>query len=196
MKALSTALSAATLFAVAAGAMPALARVQRRPVFVEYGRPPEAIEELADDVDVVVVGQVEAWRPEKHVASDATRPTLMTAYQVSVVELLKDDGRIAPGTRTITVVRVGGVSEDGTRESWTPEFEPFKQGESLLLFLRWTPQFGGYSIAYGPDGAYAIEDSVVRPFGQSPVAERQRGRPSSDLLASLRARGKGPRKNE
>jgi len=89
----------------------------------------------------------------------------VTDHRVMVQEVFK--GQLDEGSTVSVIVPIGSVTTaDGvTHDSYSSGRRKFVPGEDLVLFLKLAPVLGGYDVAYGSVGHYAVDGPTVAiPF--------------------------------
>jgi hypothetical protein len=160
---------------------------------VEFRRLPPTLREVAEAVDLVLLGRVtQTSNPRVALAPDG-REFVQRHQQVAPVEVLKAD-KLNPKPQRVVIRQPGGTVEVGGRQvSSQYLYRPLEGGDRMLLFLQRSEDGSGvYLIAYGPPGAVFI-DSV----GNAQIPDRMRNLPEiagraqvplDELLPILRSR--------
>ena len=130
---------------------------------VDYMPPPATLEQLWDKTPIVLRGRtLRSTVRAVPVGSVRVRPS--TVHTVEVLEVLKNTsvfGVSAGGE--IEVNQPGGTIQKNGRTitAHTTNFPVFRNGHELIFFLTPSRETTGFSVPYGPAGAYLVEGEQV-----------------------------------
>jgi hypothetical protein len=146
-------------------------------IHVDYMRPPAALSSLFTESEAValvrIVGHAEVF-------ADASRTR--TDYSVLVLEKFKGDGSTPAKGPGLVVRRSGGLTPNNAEVGF-PQFQP---GEQYILFLKYSHDLGGWTPAYGPEGAIKVDtNGRLAPIGYQ-VARQYKDQLAGSLLSELR----------
>ena len=136
--------------------------VRVKEVHIDGGQqPPVSADELWNAADIIVEGIVRSETPIDEA---------FTSYQVQLLEVYKPDSKTIPGTKAITVSRIGGMRDKGTyiEKSEEKGFPLFERGEQYVLCLK---ALGNGRYTLGPEGAFLMTPTDVKPRGLSEVGK-------------------------
>jgi len=160
---------------------------KHHPLFVDGRVIRSSLSALRASSDVVALVTVAGSQPADSSVAGVTVPLVATVFTVTVLDVLRGDGRIAPGS-SAAVWRLGGVRDKGEFVETTEEddFRLFSVGDKYILFLKWVDGKNAYDVVGGPNGAFKVNGSKVIALGRSAVAQKQNGIGLSDFLQELR----------
>jgi hypothetical protein len=109
-------------------------------------------------------------------------------YAITVLEVLKDNGRLPVTGFTTTVVQpAGSIVVDGRRiDKDIDRFRLFSPGEEYVLLLEWDAARGAFAVKK-PSDAFLVSGSKVVVTGRAPYADAQAGILVPEFLARMRA---------
>lgn len=124
-------------------------------------QPPVSADELWNEADIIVEGVVRSETPIDEA---------FTSYQIQLLEVYKPDFRTGPGSKAITVSRMGGVRDKGAYIEKRVEqgFPLFERGEQYILCLK---ALGNGRYTLGPEGAFLMTATDLKPRGLSEVGK-------------------------
>lgn len=128
---------------------------------VDYDAPPATLRGLFAVVAVAVRGRVTSSSPRRYDLNGG-RAMPLTAHDFQIDEVFKLDPAVPKSASNITVIQFGGkiVDQDG-REITGALKEIFEPGQELIVFLNVSPTAGGFTVAYGPAGAFFVTNNEV-----------------------------------
>ena len=159
----------------------------KRVTVADAAAAPDTLESLWLSTDVIVRARVQS--AETQLAQLGSEQSPVTKHLVLVQEVLK--GPVKEGTEISVFVPVGTVrTPDGTvHESYASGRRRFDPGEELVLFLTTARALGGYDVAFGVVGHYAVDGPSVAIPAPARKWSPFNGRmsiPTQDFLAQLR----------
>src|SRR5437016_12760510 len=123
-----------------------------------WGTPEQELSMFASNSDLVVLAKADSE------TTHTTKDFLYTDWNFVVEEVLKDNPKasVQPGT-TILVTRPGGKLVINKRMVYAncADFREFYSGQEYLLYLRYVPETGAYSIDAG-SRAYYVSAMGIR----------------------------------
>lgn len=132
--------------------------------------------------DLAIVGKVGKARPHEY----ADQSFLYTDWEVTVEQILKNNTK-APveSGQMITVTRPGGILRVDGRlvVANCANFITFGTGHEYLLYLKYLPKTGAYSIGNGLAAFEFMDDKTTRRLDM--VNKRRKQKPDVDTLLSL-----------
>jgi hypothetical protein len=126
------------------------------------------------------------------VTYDHDIPTLhtsevMTAHEVTVLDVFKEDRRAGAAGSSMTILQNGGdiLRADGIHRYRTNKLSTLPVGSEWVLFLYWNRDLQGFGIFRYEDGAFQIVGDTISTLREGPFADNWRGQLASAFLAAL-----------
>lgn len=111
---------------------------------------------------------------------------VLTLHDVQIVEVVA--GALPSKPAKITLARRGGSVVTGNERLTAINQTPLDLPRGrYVLFVDWSAPLEAYTIAYGPEGAYRVQNDQLTPLAQSPIAQDLAKVKRADLAAALKA---------
>lgn len=148
--------------------------------------PPRSIAEWKKRADAVMRVRIDSQESFEHDQS-SLRPDIVTAHEVTVLEVFKGDSRAGVEGASQRLLQWGGRLHKGdvSRSQTWNNLPPFPIGSEWILFLHWHPGLQGFMPMMLEYGAIEIAgDRIVRAAG---VPGDWKGRSREALAAAIRS---------
>jgi hypothetical protein len=149
--------------------------------------PPATVEEWRNTTDAIVHVRIDAQVTYDHEIAALHTSEVMTAHEVTVLDVFKEDRRAGVAGSSMTILQEGGdiLRADGIHRFRTNKLGILPVGSEWVLFLYWNSYLNGFGIVRYEDGAFQIVGDQIKTLGEGDFAEQWRGQPASAFLAAL-----------
>ena len=113
-------------------------------------------------------------------------PGVATSHDVTLLDVLRSNGRVPAAGRTLTIVQPAGTTTwNGRMITVDAGFDHiFVPGERYVLLLKWNPSTGLFSVT--PFDVFQVQNGIVKTNGLSPYARGFSGSSLEALLTAIR----------
>jgi hypothetical protein len=163
----------------------------------EFPAAPDTMAKAVAAADAIVVGRIgTAWLDPGFAVPDAL-PTVLTRYDVQLLEVIKPHARLAANAARVAVVHSAGELEWGNEVLLGCNRETMRAGEMFVLFLTWNERVHAF-MPMGSNTLLAnITSGEVAPirasFTAGPIVTAANGQPAAQYVRSLKAALANPR---
>ena len=167
---------------------PAQSKIVQEHISLACGNvPPASVAEWRNTADAIVHVRIDAQVTYDHEIPTLGSSQVMTAHEVTVLDVFKGDPRAGVAGSSMTILQDGGdiLRADGIHRYRTNKLGILPVGSEWVLFLYWNSSLSGFGIVRYEDGAFQIAGDRIKTLGEGDFAEQWRGQLTSAFLAAL-----------
>ena len=135
--------------------------------------------------DAVVHVRLDTQATSDHPEGNDTE--VITTHEATVLDVYKRHPKVMSAGTSLPILQRGGVvaRPDGLHRYHWNNFDIMPRGTEWVLFLYWNSYLDGFEVLHFENGAFEIRPDTIVTAGRAEFAERWKGRPASEFLASL-----------
>lgn len=152
---------------------------------------PDTLTKAVAKADAVVVGRIVTTILDPDYSKPDTTPTVVTRYDVQLLEVIKPHTRLAPNSAGVKVVHFAGEIDWGQQIVRECDYFTMRPGETFVLFLSWNDRAGAFIPMNGNAMVANLTSGDVAPIRGSytagPIVTAARGQAASEYVRSVKA---------
>ena len=163
----------------------------------ESPAPPETMAKATAATDAIVIGSIGTALLDPHFAVTAERPSVLTRYDVQLLEVIKPHARLAANAARVAVVHLAGEVDWGDKVLLGCNRETMRAGETFVMFLTWSERLHAFMPMGGNTLLANITSGNVAPirasFTAGPIVAAAKGQTAAQYVRNLKAAIRNPR---
>jgi Carboxypeptidase regulatory-like domain len=163
----------------------------------ESPAPPDTMAQATAAADAIVIGRIGTALLDPHFAVTAERPSVLTRYDVQLLEVIKPHARLAANAARVAVVHFAGEFDWGHKVFLGCNRETMRAGETFVLFLTWSERVHAFMPMGGNTLLANITSGEVAPirasFSAGAIVTAAKGQTAARYVRNLKAALTNPR---
>ncbi len=158
---------------------------------------PDTMAKAVAAADAIVVGRIDTALLDPAFAAPDARPSVLTRYDVQLLEVIKPHARLAANTARVAVVHLAGEFDWDNKVFLGCNRETMRAGEMFVLFLTWServhafmPMGGNALLANFTSGEVA---PIRASFTAGPIVTEAKRQTAAQYVRNLKAALTSPR---
>jgi hypothetical protein len=157
----------------------------------EFPDAPDTLAKATAGADTVVVGRIGSAVLDPDYSVTDTHPTVLTRYDVQLLEVIKPHARLAANAARVAIVHSAGELDWDNKVLLGCNRDTMRVGEMFVMFLTWSERFHAF-MPMGSNMLLAnITSGEVAPIRASytagPIVTAAKGQPAAEYVRSLKA---------